>query len=114
MADTHSPQILNRKARFEYHFLDTFIAGIELKGTEVKSIREGKIQIADAYCYFRDEELYIRDLHITPYEFGNIHNTEPRRERKLLLKKIELERLKTRSEEEGLTIVPVRIFFNNR
>ena len=105
---------LNKKAQFEYFFLENFEAGIVLTGTEVKSVRLGNIQFADAFCYFKDDALYLKDLYIAPYSHGNIHNPDPRRERKLLLKKRELERLQTKSEEKGLTIVPVRIFFNER
>lgn len=114
MSDNHSPQIVNRRARFEYHFLETHICGIELKGTEVKSIRQGKVQLPEAYCYFHNGELFIKDMHITPYEFGNIHNTDPRRERKLLLTRKELNKLKANSEEQGLTIIPVRLFFTEK
>lgn len=105
---------MNRQARFEFHFLETHIAGIVLTGTEIKSIRESKVNLKEAYCYFRNGELYIKDMHINPYEMGNIHNVDPVRERKLLLSKLELKKLKTKSEEKGLTIIPIRIFFNDR
>jgi SsrA-binding protein len=111
---TFSPTIQNKKAKFEYHLLETYEAGIALKGTEVKSIRLGKVQFTDAYCYFNDGELFIKELHISPYDFGNINNDDPRRERKLLLKKKQLKRLKEKSEEKGLTIIPVKIFFSDR
>jgi SsrA-binding protein len=85
-----------------------------LTGTEVRSVRLGNIQFADSFCYFKDGDLFLKDLYIAPYSHGNIHNPDPRRERKLLLKKKELMRLKSRSEEKGLTIIPSRIFFNER
>jgi SsrA-binding protein len=114
MSDNHSPQIVNRRARFEYQFIETHVCGIELKGTEVKSIRLAKVQLPEAYCYFQNGELFIKDMHITPYEFGNIHNADPRRERKLLMKRKELNKLKASSEEQGLTIIPVKLFFNDK
>lgn len=110
----YAPTIQNKKARFEFHLLETYVAGIALTGTEVKSIRLGKVQFTDAYCYFRDGELFLKEMHISPYEFGNLNNEEPRRERKLLLKKRELQKLKEKSEEKGLTIIPVKIFFTDR
>lgn len=114
MNKTKSPTILNRQAKFEYHFIETYVAGLVLKGTEIKSVREGKVNIKEGYCYFRDGELYIKDMHINPYTLGNIHNVDPVRERKLLLSKLELKKLKTKSEEKGLTIIPVKLFFNDR
>jgi SsrA-binding protein len=111
---THTPQIVNRKARFEYHFVETHVCGIELKGTEVKSIRESNVQLAEAYCYFKDGELFVRDLHITPYLFGNIHNPDPMRERKLLMKRSELDKLRPKLEEQGLTLIPIRLFFTDK
>lgn len=112
--NSKSPTISNRQARFEYHFIETHIAGIVLKGTEIKSVRESKVNLKEAYCYFRDGELYIKDMHINPYEMGNIHNVDPVRERKLLMSKMELKKLKAKSEEKGLTIIPVKLFFNDR
>lgn len=110
----YRPTIKNRKARFEYHFEQTFVAGIVLTGTEIKSIRNSQIQLAEAYCYFKGHELWIKDLHISPYSQGNIFNSEPRRERKLLLKKKELEKLKATMEKGGLTVIPYKLFFNPR
>ncbi|MCB9230129.1 MAG: SsrA-binding protein SmpB [Bacteroidia bacterium] len=110
----HNPVIKNRKARFEFHFLETFEVGIVLKGTEIKSIRESKVNLAEAFCYFRDEELWVKGMHISPYEFGNLHNVDPFRERKLLLKKKELKKLKENLEQKGLTIVVSKLFFNER
>jgi len=108
------PVIVNKKAKFEFSFLETYVAGISLKGTEVKSIREGNVVISESYCHFVGNDLMIRDLHIAPYDKGNIHNVDPRRERKLLLKRKELIKLKEKSEQKGLTIIPIKIFFNSR
>ena len=108
------PTINNRKASHEYSFLEVFEAGIVLNGTEIKSVREGKVQFADAYCIFKNEELFLVEMHISPYDFGNINNVDPRRERKLLLKKKEIAKLKTKSEEKGLTIIPTKMFFSER
>jgi SsrA-binding protein len=110
----YSPTISNKKATFEFSILDQFEAGIVLTGTEIKSVREGKVQFTDAYCFFKDDGLYILEMHISPYDFGNLNNLDPRRERKLLLKKKELEKLRTKSEEKGLTIVPLKMFFSER
>ena len=109
-----APTISNRKARYEFRFIDIFDAGIVLSGTEIKSIRLGKANIAESYCFFIDDELFIKDMHINPYEFGNLNNLDPRRDRKLLLSKRELQKLKAKSEEKGLTIIPVKLYFNKR
>ena len=114
MAKSNAPTIVNRKARHEYHFIDTFEAGIVLKGTEVKSLREGKVQMGDAFCIFIKGELFIRDMHISHYTHGNIHNVEEKRDRKLLLGKKELKKLKSKLEQKGLTMVAVKLFFNER
>nr|WKN36672.1 SsrA-binding protein SmpB [Tunicatimonas sp. TK19036] len=106
--------IKNRKARFEYQFLDTYLAGIKLMGTEIKSIREGKVNLQEAYCYFNDQELFIKQMHISPYSQGTHYNHEPARERKLLLKKKELVKLESKMAEKGLTIIPTRLFINER
>lgn len=106
--------IKNRKASFEYEFLEKYLAGLVLKGTEIKSIREGRANLTEAYCTFYGEELYVQNMHISPYEEGNILNHEPLRKRKLLLNKRELGKLKTKLEEKGLTIVPLRLFITNR
>jgi SsrA-binding protein len=110
----YQPTISNKKAFFEFAILEQFEAGIVLTGTEIKSVREGKVQFADSYCLFKDDGLYIMEMHISPYDFGNINNAETRRSRKLLLKKKELGKLKEKSEEKGLTIVPLKLFFSDR
>lgn len=103
----------NRKANFQYNILQTFEAGLVLKGTEVKSLREGKANIQDAYAKFIDGELWLINSHISEYRFGNINNHEPNRNRKLLLKKSELKRLKSKLEEKGLTLIPTKLYFKN-
>jgi SsrA-binding protein len=110
----YRPTINNRRASHDFTFLEVYETGIVLTGTEIKSIREGKIQFSDAYCLFKDEELYVLEMHISPYDFGNINNVDPRRDRKLLISKKERKKLKAKSEEQGLTIIPVKIYFNER
>jgi SsrA-binding protein len=106
--------IVNRKARFEYKFLDTYTAGIILTGTEIKSIREGRVNLQEAFCTFQDEELYIKQMHISPYTEGSYNNHEPTRMRKLLLSKKELRKLSGKADEKGLTIVPIRLFISEK
>ena len=106
--------IKNRKASYEFEFLDTYVAGIMLKGTEIKSIREGKASLTEAFCYFRNGELYIKQMHIAPYSMASVYNHEAVRDRKLLLSKKELNKLEGRSEEKGLSIIPIRLFINDR
>lgn len=106
--------IKNRKASYEFEFLDTYVAGIMLKGTEIKSIREGKASLTEAFCYFRNGELYIKQMHIAPYAMASVYNHEAVRDRKLLLSKKELDKLESKLEEKGLTIIPVRLFINDR
>lgn len=106
--------IKNRKAKFEYELIEKFVAGMKLVGTEIKSIRNGKVSMSDSYCQFVNGELYVRNLHIAEYEMGNINNHEAKRDRKLLLNKKELEKLERKIKESGLTIVPTRLFVNDR
>jgi SsrA-binding protein len=98
--------IKNKKAYFEYHILDKYVAGIQLLGTEIKSIREGKANVNDAFCTFIGNQLYIRNLHISEYSFGSFYNHEAKRDRVLLLNKKELKKLLTRGEEKGLNHCP--------
>ena len=117
MADdrTIRPIITNRKALFEYEVLQRFEAGIALTGTEVKSLRAGKVNLADAYAMFpsrSQNELLLIGLHISPYDFGQRENHEPLRKRKLLLKYHELQRLREGIEEKGLTVVPLSLYFS--
>lgn len=104
----------NKKAGFNYEFLDTYTAGLELLGTEIKSIRDSKVSFNDAFCFFKEKELFIKNLHIGIYEKASHKNHDPLRLRKLLLHKNELNKLKVKNEEKGLTIVPVRIFINEK
>lgn len=106
--------IKNKRARFEYQILDKFIAGIQLNGTEIKSIRLGKVTITESFCAFKKDELWIRGMHIAEYEFGNYANHEPKRERKLLLKRQELDKLQKKLKNQGLTIVPLLLFINEK
>lgn len=104
--------IVNKRANFEYHINQKYVAGILLLGTEVKSIREGNVNLNDAFCFFKDDELYVRNLQIGAYRQGTHANHEPLRFRKLLLKKSELRKIKSKTSEQGVTIVPLRIFFS--
>ena len=106
--------IKNRKAYHDYYFLDKFTAGIQLTGTEIKSIRLGKVSLADAYCLFIDHELWVRGMHIAEYAWGSYNNHLPLRDRKLLLNKKELLKLKRKVTESGLTIVAIRLFLTER
>lgn len=111
---SNSVNIKNKKASYDYEFVDKYVAGLVLKGTEIKSIRMGKVVLTDGFCFFRDEELYVRGIHISSYELGSFYNHEPSRERKLLLNKKELKKLLTKSNDKGLTIIPVRLFTTDR
>jgi SsrA-binding protein len=114
MAISSQINIKNKRASFEYHLLDKYVAGLQLLGTEIKSMREGKANINDSFCSFFDDGLYIRNMHIAEYSFGSFYNHEAKRDRKLLLTKRELKKLKEKGEEKGFTIVPLRIFINER
>ncbi len=107
-------QIKNRKASYEYEFVEKFEAGIILKGTEIKSIREGKASVQEAYCFIKDGEVFVKSMNISPYAQASFNGHEMVRNRKLLLKKKEIEKLRSKTEEKGLTIVPIRIFINAR
>jgi SsrA-binding protein len=106
--------IRNKQASFQYEFIDKYIAGIALKGTEIKSIREGKVNLQDGYCYLNDGEIFAKGININPYSQGTHYNHEAARERKLLLKKSELTKLEPKIKEKGLTLVPTRLFINER
>lgn len=107
-------QITNKKAEYEYYFVKKYEAGIMLQGTEVKALREAMANLNDAFCYFKDDELYVKNLYIAEYSQGNYYNHEARRLRKLLLRNAELATLKRRVSEKGFTIVPYRVYFNER
>ena len=102
-------QIVNKRALFEYHVEERYVAGMMLTGSEVKSIRDGQVNMAEAYCSFKGEELWLRNMHISPYKPAQHYSHEPLRDRKLLLNKKELSKLKTRNKEKGVTIVPLKI-----
>lgn len=106
--------IRNRQANFEYEILDKYVAGVVLTGTEIKSIREGKANLQDGYCYLNNGELFVKGMNITPYAQGTHYNHEATRERKLLLKRAEIRKLEGKVEEKGLTLVPLRLFINDR
>lgn len=103
----------NRKAYHEYFILERFEAGIELFGTEVKSIRAGTLNLKDSYCTTKDGELFVRSMHISPYEKGNIFNRDPMRPRRLLMHKREILKLSARVQQEGLTLIPLSIYFKD-
>lgn len=105
-------EIKNRSAFFEYQIDDTYDAGMVLTGTEVKSLRAGKVSFNDSYCLFDQDELFIRSLHISEYELGTYANHNPVRDRKLLLNKKELRKMKAKIKEKGFTIIPLRIYFS--
>lgn len=106
--------IKNKKAFFEYEILDSFIAGIKLAGTEIKSIRGGRANLTDSYCQYEGKELYVKNLHIAEYELGTINNHIAKRDRKLLLQRRELQRWQKKVKESGLTIIPLKLFINER
>ena len=107
-------EIKNRNAYYEYFIIDKYTAGIVLTGTEVKSLRTGKASFNDSYCIFQKGELWIKSFHIAEYTHGTFNNHDPLRERKLLLSKRELKRLENKLKEQGYTIVPLRLFFNEK
>ena len=106
-----TPTIDNRKARHEYHILESVEAGLALTGTEVKSIRAGGVSISEAYARFRDGEAWLLGMHVPPYKQGSFSNTDPNRPRKLLMHKEQIADLMSRVKEKGLTIVPLRMYF---
>lgn len=107
-------EISNRKASFEYQFLDVFTAGMVLTGTEIKSIRQGKVNLTDAYCVFFQDELFVRNMHISAYEEGTYYNHTPLRDRKLLLGRRELKKLQGELKNVGLTIIPTKLFITDK
>ena len=113
MARTETEQLIadNRKAGHDYHFLETFEAGLVLQGTEVKAIREGRVNLRDSYCRLQNGEAYLLGAHIGQYSHGGYMSHDPTRTRKLLLNRIELNKLLGKTTEKGLTIVPIRMYF---
>jgi len=106
--------IKNRKARFEFELIETFVSGIQLLGTEIKSLREGKANIAESYCLFQGHEIFVRNMTIQEYSFGNINNHSPKRDRKLLLTKKELRKLEGKVKDTGVTLIPLALFINKK
>ncbi len=107
-------RIRNKRVSWEYFLVEKVVAGIQLLGTEIKSIRMGKVSLADAYCQFIDGELFVKEMHIAEYVMGTHDNHEPKRDRKLLLSKRELKKLENKTKEKGFTIVPTVLFINDR
>lgn len=106
--------IQNKRAGFEYHLLDTFTAGMVLSGTEIKSIRNGKASILEAYCVYNDGEVFIRNMHIAAYENGSYYNHTPKGDRKLLLNKKEIAKIEKHLKDKGNTVVPLKIFLSDK
>ena len=106
--------IKNKRATFDYHIVETFTSGIVLTGKEIKSIRLGKASLVDTYCYVTNSEVWVKNMNITEYFYGSYNNHESRRERKLLLTRREIRRLDAASKDAGTTIIPIRLFINDR
>ncbi len=114
MSSENTINIKNKRASFEYAFIDKYIAGLQLTGTEIKSIREGKANINDAFCVFQKDELLVRNMHIAHYFNGTYNNVEEKRDRKLLLNRQELNKLQNKLKDQGLTIIPLRLFISDK
>ena len=110
-AKNPAPSVDNRRARHEYHILESMEAGIALTGTEIKSIRQGGVSLNEAYARMREGELWLLGMHVPPYKEGSFSNVDPNRPRKLLLHKEQIARLGSRAAEKGLTLVPLRLYF---
>jgi len=109
-----SVNIKNKRATFDYELVETFVAGIVLTGTEIKSLRLGKASLVDTYCFFEKGELWVRNMHIAEYFYGTYNNHNARRDRKLLLNRKELHKLLRLTRETGFTIIPIRLFINEK
>ncbi|MCL2508416.1 MAG: SsrA-binding protein SmpB [Oscillospiraceae bacterium] len=110
---TEKPVATNKKAYHEYTVLETMEAGLELFGTEVKSVRQGKVNLKDAWCAVKNGEIFANGMHISPYEKGNIFNRDPLRAKKLLMHKSEINRLNGQVKQQGLTLIPLSVYFKN-
>ena len=106
--------IRNKKASFEYFFIETYTAGIVLTGTEIKSIRQGKASLVDTFCYITNGEIWVKGMNITPYFYGSYNNHEAKRDRKLLLNRREIDRLESATKQTGYTIVPLLVFIDDK
>jgi SsrA-binding protein len=106
--------IRNKRAKFEYHLLDKFVAGIQLKGTEIKSVRNSKASILEAYCVIEGGELFIRNMHIAEYSNASFYQHKPKADRKLLLNKKEIQKIEKGLTTKGFTVVPIRLFINEK
>jgi SsrA-binding protein len=113
-AAKHVISIRNKRASFEYYLLEEFVAGLQITGTEIKSIREGKANLTDAYCNFKGDELFVINMHVAEYAMGTHYNHEPKRDRKLLLNKRELRKIAAKTTEKGLTMIPMELFVNEK
>lgn len=106
-------EIKNRRASFDYEIMETWVAGIVLTGTEIKSLRMGKASLVDCFCYFHDGELYVRGMNISEYHWGTYNNHQPKRDRKLLLQKKELRKIERATQDNGITVVGLKLFIND-
>lgn len=109
----NTPTIKNRKARHEFHIEETYEAGLVLKGTEVKSLRDGKASLQEAFAFMQNGEVWLRDMYIKPYKFGSYANHNERRPRKLLLKRREIREIDKQINQKGYTLVPLKLYFKN-
>ena len=114
MEEQKKISIKNRRATFDYEIIDTYVAGIVLSGTEIKSLRLGKASLTDCYCYFHAHELFVRGMNISEYHWGSYNNHMPKRDRKLLLQRKELAKLERALQDKGLTVVGLKLFINDR
>ncbi|MDR2937230.1 MAG: SsrA-binding protein SmpB [Rikenellaceae bacterium] len=114
MADYKNIEIKNRRASFDYEVLDTWVAGIVLTGTEIKSLRLGKASLVDCYCCFHAGELFVRGMNISEYYWGTYNNHQPKRDRKLLLQRKELRKLERALQDKGITLIGIKLFVNER
>jgi SsrA-binding protein len=111
---SNTVNIENRRAKFDYQFIEKFTAGLVLKGTEIKAIREGKAALSDSYCYFVNGELFIKSMHISEYSEASFSTHDPLRDRKLLLTKTEINKLLKKNKDQGLSIIPVKLFISDK
>lgn len=114
MEEQKKISIKNRRATFDYEIIDTYVAGIVLSGTEIRSLRLGKASLTDCYCYFHAHELFVRGMNISEYHWGSYNNHMPKRDRKLLLQRKELAKLERALQDKGLTVVGLKLFINDR